>query len=144
MHHAPDAKLQLLAATDLCRGWTEAQVLELARLADLVDVPAGSVLQHQGRNEPWTYHVLDGSALVVDDELTTVVRSGAWLPGEADVTTTVVDELVALVFRADDLRDAAASLPFVVEAGRPVAPPRPRRETVDSHADASLDPAGVA
>jgi CRP-like cAMP-binding protein len=56
-----DEKLDLLERVPLFAGMSRDGLVELGRIADEVDVPAGSVLTHEGRHEGYFFVVVTGT-----------------------------------------------------------------------------------
>lgn len=111
MRRTRDAKVDLLAASSLCRGWSTTEVGLLARLADLVDLPAGTVLHTGSRCAGSSYHLLSGSALVTTGGHVSLTTAGGWVHHGCRAALAVTD-VRALVFREKDLRDATRLLPI--------------------------------
>jgi len=115
-----DAKLERLAAAGLCSARAARELRELGRLSDLATVVGGEVLAREGGYEPWSYYVLDGTALLSSgDAPVAVAGAGAWLlghvPGRARRASTVSvvagSQLEVLAFRPSDLGVALDRVP---------------------------------
>lgn len=111
MRRTRDAKVDRLAATPLCRGWSTTEVWLLARLADLVDLPAGTALRAGSRCAAPSYHLLSGSVLLTTGGNVSLRTAGGWVHHRSEAALAVTD-VRALVFREKDLRDATRLLPI--------------------------------
>jgi len=60
--HAGDAKIERLRRLPLLRSCSDEEVRRLAAAGELVQLPAGTVLQRQGRNVDWLHLIIDGHA----------------------------------------------------------------------------------
>lgn len=119
MARRPDLKLQLLAGSALGAGLSRDDVRELGACADVIDFPAGALVQHEGAHEPWTYCILGGAALLSSHERPVAVSGpGAWLLGGPDgapaVTSLAATDLTLLCFRPSDVARALHALPGVL------------------------------
>lgn len=115
MQRARDTKLDTLAASALCDGWSRSQIFELGRLADVVEVPAGTVLDTAVGPRSWSYHVLEGTILGTDGTDLSLTTAGGWLHGRPAVSpgsAVAVSDVRALVFRRRDLATAVTLLPM--------------------------------
>lgn len=66
-HRKPDPKLEILRSIPLFDGCGTAELADIARLADEIDVPAGAILTRQGRPGRECFVVVDGEASVIVD-----------------------------------------------------------------------------
>lgn len=55
-----DQKLELLERVPLFAGVARAQLEEIGRIADEIDVPAGTALTHEGRHEGYFFVIVSG------------------------------------------------------------------------------------
>lgn len=114
MRKTPDAKIRLLEDSVLCRHLRPEQVTHVGRLGELVHIPAHTVIQHAGRTEPWSYHVLAGTVLVsTDTAAVAVVDAGGWLLGDhrrTAVTALAATDLIVLAFGPREFASVVAVL----------------------------------
>jgi CRP-like cAMP-binding protein len=61
---AMDQKLELLERVPLFAGVARAQLEEIGRIADEIDVPAGTALTHEGRHEGYFFVIVSGSVRI--------------------------------------------------------------------------------
>ena len=59
-----DEKIELLRGVPLFAGFDDAELAEVARIADMVETPADTVLTHEGRYEGWFFIVVSGSVKI--------------------------------------------------------------------------------
>ncbi len=113
-----DTKLDRLAAAGLVDRRSAGDLLAVGRLGDIVTIASGTAVR--GGNEPWTYCVLDGAALLSDgDRPLAVAGPGAWLLGQvpghdrpvSPLSVIAGTDLEVLAFRPHDLEAAIPHLP---------------------------------
>ena len=120
-----DSKLGELAAASIGQGLDTGGLTALGRYGDVVHVAPGTVAQHQGAWETWTYCILQGAMLLrTDDRIVGVASEGSWLfgaqpqrthaPSPISAVAIIATELLA--FRARDLVRAIADVPALVPA----------------------------
>ena len=110
-----DRKLERLAKAGLVDDRSLRDLVALGRLGDVAHITSGDTLRDEGSNEPWSYCVLSGAALLSShDEPVAVAGPGGWVlghvPGRSRVASplSVVagTDLELLAFRPGDFAEA--------------------------------------
>lgn len=111
--------VELLRHTPLLNGFTDAEIADVAKLAERQDFAAGEVIIEQGRYGDACFVISDGTASVyINDTYATTVREHTAI-GEMAIlerrprNATVVAEtdVIAARFQVDDFRKVLAKYP---------------------------------
>jgi CRP-like cAMP-binding protein len=116
-----DEKLELLERVPLFAGVARDQLEAIARIADAVDVPAGTALTHEGRHEGYFFVIASGSVRIErGGRLINTIGAGDFLgeialldggPRTASATTESACRLLSLTHeRFHDLLDRSPSV----------------------------------
>ena len=116
-----DTKIELLKRVPLFAGCSKAQLGQIARIADEIDLPAGKVLIREGETGRQFYVVVEGSVSVTRDGRKLPVRGGREFFGEiallADspttATVTATSDIRALVIMRHSFRALLGASPEI-------------------------------
>jgi CRP/FNR family cyclic AMP-dependent transcriptional regulator len=126
-----DQKLELLRRVPLFSEMGEEELLEIARIAEEMDAPAGKPLTHEGRHEGYFFIIASGTVRIERDGQTiNTIRAGDFLgeialldggPRTATATTESPCQLIVMTHqRFEQLLDRSPSIRAAVleEVGR--------------------------
>jgi CRP/FNR family cyclic AMP-dependent transcriptional regulator len=126
-----DQKLELLRRVPLFSEMGEEELLEIARIAEEMDAPAGKALTHEGRHEGYFFIIVSGTVRIERDGQTiNTIRDGDFLgeialldggPRTATATTESPCQLIVMTHqRFEQLLDRSPSIRAAVleEVGR--------------------------
>jgi CRP/FNR family cyclic AMP-dependent transcriptional regulator len=126
-----DQKLELLRRVPLFSGMGEEELLEIARIAEEMDAPAGKALTHEGRHEGYFFIIVSGSVRIERAGQTiNTIHDGDFLgeialldggPRTATATTETPCQLIVMTHqRFEQLLDRSPSIRAAVleEVGR--------------------------
>jgi len=126
-----DQKLELLRRVPLFSEMGEEELLEIARIAEEMDAPAGKALTHEGRHEGYFFIIVSGSVRIERAGQTiNIIHDGDFLgeialldggPRTATATTETPCQLIVMTHqRFEQLLDRSPSIRAAVleEVGR--------------------------
>jgi CRP/FNR family cyclic AMP-dependent transcriptional regulator len=126
-----DQKLELLRRVPLFSEMGEEELLEIARIAEEMDAPAGKALTHEGRHEGYFFIIVSGTVRIEREGQTiNTIRDGDFLgeialldggPRTATATTESPCQLIVMTHqRFEQLLDRSPSIRAAVfgEVGR--------------------------
>ncbi len=126
-----DQKLELLRRVPLFSEMGEEELLEIARIAEEMDAPAGKALTHEGRHEGYFFIIVSGSVRIERAGQTiNIIHDGDFLgeialldggPRTATATTETPCQLIVMTHqRFEQLLDGSPSIRAAVleEVGR--------------------------
>lgn len=117
-----DPKVELLARHRLFQRCEPADLVAVARLADIIEIPAGTPVRWVGRHGDWFTVVLDGLLTVEHQQHAVVLSScsalncsASW-PGQPGVTAIALTDTTLLEFRPRELNAIARTVTALASA----------------------------